>query len=179
MRQESSFRAGTYRGYHVSTRLVRTGGRRYEPFPVRDADDVYSFLRELERYDREVFYALHLDTKNQLIGCEEVSKGCLSWSVVHPREVYKGAILNSAGAVIVAHNHPSGDPTPSPQDRDVVQRLYSVGELLGIPLLDSVVIGDGRYTSMRREGGAFAKAPNPVREALQPYGQQPDRAENA
>ena len=157
----SSLRDGTYRGYRVTTRLVRHG-RRYDPYPIRDAEDVFAFLRELGRYDREVFYALHLDTKNQLIGCEEVSKGCLSWSVVHPREVYKGAILNSAGAVIVAHNHPSGDPTPSLQDRDVTRRLYGAGELLGIPLLDSVVIGDGRYTSMRRDGSPFPRDGEPV-----------------
>ena len=87
-----------------------------------------------------------------MIGCEEVSRGCLSWSVVHPREVYKAAILNSAGSIIVAHNHPSGDPSPSAEDRDVSKRLYDAGQLLGIPLLDSVIIGDGCYHSMRDQG---------------------------
>lgn len=159
MLRASSLRDGTYRGYRVTTRLVRTGGRRYAPYDVRDADAVYTLLRELERYDREVFYALHLDSKNQLIACEEVSKGCLTWSVVHPREVYKAAILSSAGSVIVAHNHPSGDPTPSPQDVEITKRLS--GELLGIPLLDSVVIGSGGYASLRRAGGPFVKRDDP------------------
>lgn len=83
------------------------------------------------------------------VSCEEVSRGTLSTSLVHPREVYKGAILSSAAAIITAHNHPSGDPEPSREDLEVAKRLYAAGELLGIPMLDFVVIGKGRYYSDR------------------------------
>ena len=144
---------GTYRGYRVSVRLVRHGHRRYEPRKLTSPMQVYEFLSDLEHLDREVFYSLHLDGKHHLVSCEEVSKGTLTCSLVHPREVYKGAILSSAGGLIVAHNHPSGDPSPSGEDRSVARRLYQAGELLGIPLLDSVIIGHGRYHSMKEGGG--------------------------
>ena len=81
-----------------------------------------------------------------------VSKGTASASLVHPREVYKAAILSSAATIIVCHNHPSGNPSPSVEDRDLTRRLYEAGNLLGIPLLDSVIVGHGRYHSMKDEG---------------------------
>jgi DNA repair protein RadC len=103
--------------------------------------------------DREVFYAAHLDQRNQILSCEEVSRGNLSATFVHPREVFKSAILSSAAGIIVAHNHPSGDPSPSPDDRESTARLVHAGRVLGIPVLDSIVIGHERYHSMRDEGG--------------------------
>ena len=84
--------------------------------------------------------------------CERVSEGCLTWSVVHPREVFAPAVRESAGAVIVAHNHPSGDPAPSVQDVDVTARLVRAGDTLGIPLLDHIVVGRDRLVSMRADG---------------------------
>lgn len=81
-----------------------------------------------------------------------MGRGILTSTLVHPREVFKGAILSSANAIIVAHNHPSGDPTPSAEDSSLLRRLYSSGELLGIPVLDSVIIGSGRYYSAREAG---------------------------
>jgi DNA repair protein RadC len=87
-----------------------------------------------------------------VLSCEEVHRGTLDASLVHPREVYKAAILANAANIIVAHNHPSGDPTPSPQDYAVTERLVRAGEILGIPLLDSLVIGRGVYYSMRDHG---------------------------
>ena len=92
------------------------------------------------------------NAKNLPLRTERVSEGCLTWSVVHPREVYAPAVRESAGAVIVAHNHPSGDPTPSAQDIEVTARLAKVGELLGIPLLDHIVVGRRRCVSMRAQG---------------------------
>ena len=135
-----------YEGYRVSLRLVRHGHGR-EPVTLTSPHDTYCFLREIGNLDREVFWRVDLDTRHQVIGCEEVSKGHLSSSLVHPREVYKGAILNSAAAIVVAHNHPSGDPTPSPEDRALTSRLQDAGKLLGIPLTDHVIIGDRCYSS--------------------------------
>lgn len=157
--EESTFQNGTYRGYRVSVKLVREGHGRYEPRRIDSPRDVYDFLRELEDLDREVFCTVHLDRQNQIVGCEEVSRGSLFSSLVHPREVYKAAILNSAAGIIVAHNHPSGDPTPSPQDRALTQRLYQAGELLEIPLVDSVIIGMGSYCSMRAKEELGASRP--------------------
>src|SRR5207302_8829691 len=102
---------------------------------------------EFGRLDREVFLALVLDGKNQLLGFNQVSVGSLSAALVHPREVFKAAILANAAAIILVHNHPSGDPEPSPEDRAITGRLKEAGELLGIKVLDHVVIGDGRYVS--------------------------------
>lgn len=93
-----------------------------------------------------------LDGKNRLAGFNVVSIGSLTASLVHPREVFKAAILANAAAMIVVHNHPSGDPTPSAEDIAITQRLRQAGELLGISLLDHVVIGDDRYVSFADEG---------------------------
>jgi len=103
---------------------------------------------EMQRNNRESFWRLDLNYRNQLIGCEEVSKGHMSGSLVHPREVYKGAILSSAAAIIIAHNHPSGDPEPSTEDESVTTRLKEAGQLLGISLLDHIIVGSGCYWSM-------------------------------
>ena len=107
----------------------------------------------LKDSDREHFAALLLDAKNQLIGLTTISVGDLSSALVHPREVFKAAILANAASVILAHNHPSGDPTPSPEDVAVSRRLHEAGEILGIALLDHVVIGDGaRFVSLKEKG---------------------------
>jgi DNA repair protein RadC len=93
-----------------------------------------------------------LDTKNRVLGFHVVSVGSLGASLVHPREVFKIAILANAASVILVHNHPSGDPEPSAEDRRVTERLKEAGELVGIPVLDHVVIGDGRYVSFTDRG---------------------------
>jgi DNA repair protein RadC len=96
---------------------------------------------------------LSVDTKHRVIGWDVVSVGTLDVALVHPREVFLAAILHHAAAIVVAHNHPSGDPTPSLDDVAIALRLQRCGKLLGIPLLDSLVIGaDGRYTSLRDRG---------------------------
>ncbi len=104
--------------------------------------------------DREHFVAVLLTTKNQVIDVVTVSVGSLSASIVHPREVLKPAIQTSAAALVVAHNHPTGVPTPSPEDVEFTRRLAQCGELMGIRLLDHVIVGDGTYASLR-EGGYF------------------------
>ena len=134
-------------------------GRRCQQQPletgraVRGLRDVDEHLRGLLAHRlKEVFVVVLLDAKNRPMRTERVSEGCLTWSVVHPREVFAPAVRDAAGAVLVAHNHPSGDPTPSRQDIEVTGRLVSAGETLGIPLLDHVVVGAERSVSMRAEG---------------------------
>ncbi len=105
----------------------------------------------------EHFCLMVLDARRRVIGLNQVSVGTLSASLVHPREVFRAAILLNAAAVIVAHNHPSGDPAPSSEDREVTRRLQRAGELLGIPVADHVVLGEGvgdslRYFSFRDSG---------------------------
>ena len=110
------------------------------------AKDVYELLKEnLCDLKQEVFVVLYLDTKNRILKEEIVTKGTLDASLIHPREVFRGAIKESAHAVIVAHNHPSGDPTPSEEDKEVTRRLSEAGELLSINLLDHVIIGSGGF----------------------------------
>jgi len=111
------------------------------------------YLMEKLRFLRkEHFVTIHLDTKHQVLGEEIVSIGSLNASIVHPREIFKTAVKRSAAAIICAHNHPSGDPTPSQEDVDVTQRLVSAGRILGVEVLDHIVIGDKRYISLRERG---------------------------
>ncbi len=115
---------------------------------LRSSTDVCQFLREyLAGVDREHFVELMLDKKNRVIGLNTVSVGSLDSSIVHPREVFKPAILSNAAALIFGHNHPSGDPAPSPEDRVLTKRLVEGGKLLGIQVLDHIIVGDGRYYS--------------------------------
>jgi DNA repair protein RadC len=100
----------------------------------------------------EVFGILCLTTKHRLIAYHEVSRGSLDSTLVHPREVFKAALLANAAAIVLAHNHPSGDPTPSPDDELMTTRLRAAGELLGIVVLDHLVIGDGSYVSFQQMG---------------------------
>ena len=120
---------------------------------IRSPRDVYNLLAPSLRDERrEHFVAVLLDTKGGIIRQRTVSVGDLSSSIVHPREVFAEAIRHSAASLIVAHNHPSGDPTPSPEDAAVTRRLVEAGELLGIELLDHIVIGDNRWVSLKEKG---------------------------
>ncbi len=112
-----------------------------------------NFLMPRLRYERhEKFVVMLLDSKNQLIKLQQISEGSLNASVVHPREVFAPAILHQAACVLAAHNHPSGDPAPSREDRQLTNVLKETGMVMGIPLLDHIVIGDGRYFSFRENG---------------------------
>ena len=109
---------------------------------------VWDFGKELtDCADREQFWALLLDAKNGLIGANLVSLGSLCTNIVHPREVLKPAILLSAAGIVVLHNHPSGDPAPSQEDRDCTERLTAACKVVGISLLDHVIIGDSSFFS--------------------------------
>lgn len=134
-------------------------GKRLDRTPVLDKPKITSprdvsnlLMAEMRRYDREYFKALCLNTKNQVISIETVSIGSLSASIVHPRELFKNPIKRSSAALILVHNHPSGDPTPSSEDIEVTQRLCEAGKILGIEVLDHIIIGDRKFTSLREKG---------------------------
>jgi DNA repair protein RadC len=112
------------------------------------ACEVYRALEDLRREDREHFVVFDLNVRNRVIARRVVHIGTLSSVDVHPREVFKPAIVNSAAAIIVAHNHPSGDPSPSRQDLEITERLREGGSLLGIPVLDHVVFASEGYVSL-------------------------------
>ena len=105
----------------------------------------------LERQAKEQFYVIMLNTKNKIVGLSLISQGNLDSSVVHPREVFQPAILSSAASVILCHNHPSGDTSPSLEDIRLTERLNEAGKILGIPVLDHVIIGDG-FSSLKASG---------------------------
>lgn len=120
---------------------------------LRGPRDVFLFVQdEMRLLDREQFRTLMLNTKHQVLAQETVAIGSLSAALVHPRELFKGCIKKSAAAVILVHNHPSGDPEPSPEDVSLTRRLAQAGRLLGIEVLDHVIIGDGRYVSLKERG---------------------------
>ena len=120
---------------------------------VRTPDDVAALLLPRFRYEsRESFVAVLLSTKNHVLKTPVISVGSLNASIVHPRELFREAINASAAAVIVAHNHPSGDPTPSPEDVSLTRKLVEAGKILDIPVLDHVVLGDGKYVSFKEKG---------------------------
>lgn len=112
----------------------------------------------LEHEASEVLLILLLDTKGHLIAVHTVSRGTLDHALVHPREVFKAACLGNAATIITAHNHPSGDVTPSPDDQQLWARLNTAGEILGIPCVDHLIIGPGRYWSLREHQDAFLAA---------------------
>lgn len=127
---------------------------REEPKPkINSPEDVYRRMYpKLREHKREMFIELCLDTKNQIIKEDIISIGSLSANIVHPREVFKVALSVSAAHIIVAHNHPSGDPTPSREDIEISKKLIEAGKILGIDVLDHVIIGDGKYFSMKETG---------------------------
>ena len=139
--------------YRVS--LVRESTLPYAKVPqMRNSQCVAQLLQEyLKDTDREHFVVLFLDQKNRLTGMHTVSMGSMTASVIHPREVFKAAILAQAAAIVCGHNHPSGDVQPSREDRATTTRLLQAGKILGIDLVDHVIIGaPGVYFSFADEG---------------------------
>lgn len=128
--------------------------RRHPVAPtLRSGREVHEFLAPRLGGERvECFHVLYLDVKGGLIHEQRVSQGTLTTSLVHPREVFAPALLHHSAAVVVAHNHPSGDPEPSTQDRATTRRLQRAGRLLGVELLDHVILGAGRYFSFQEQG---------------------------
>ena len=135
----------------VSVSLVREE-LSFERTTISCPEDVFNlgFLRkEFDLADREKFVVLHLNAKNAVISYEVVSIGTLNSSLVHPREVFKAAILSNAGSIILCHNHPSGDTDPSNDDLALTKRLVDAGKLLGIEVLDHVIFANSRFMSLK------------------------------
>jgi len=120
---------------------------------VRGASDAAALVMEdLRHRQQECLGAIFLDTRNQVICVRILTVGTLTGSPAHPREVFREALAQGCASLIVCHNHPSGDPTPSKDDISLTARLVQVGELMGVPLLDHIVIGGGRYVSLKEAG---------------------------
>lgn len=138
----------------VSLKLIREGSILYEVRNINNTVDAVGIGRRfIEDIDREELIVCCLDTKNQPLSVNVASIGSLNSSIVHPREIFKVAVLSNAASIIVYHNHPSGDTAPSKEDISVTNRLKEAGNIIGIKLIDHIIIGsDGKYTSLKEEG---------------------------
>jgi DNA repair protein RadC len=136
--------------------LVKEKVGRYElPRKTGSPEDAYraiTTITNVQEEAQEVFGILILNTKNKIVAVHEVSRGTLNASMVHPREAFKLAVLHNAAAIICFHNHPSGDPEPSRDDMVITERLKNAGKILGISVFDHIIVGDGRYVSLKERG---------------------------
>ncbi|WP_223068264.1 RadC family protein [Paenibacillus caui] len=138
-------------GVEIGRRLARSSlGESPVIRSPRDAAEVV--MDQLRYLQKEHFVCLFLNTKNHLIGQETLSIGSLNASIVHPREVFRAAIKCSSASIVCAHNHPSGDPAPSPEDIHITKRLCEAGEIVGIDVLDHIIVGDGEFVSLKEQG---------------------------
>ena len=120
---------------------------------IYKADDAAEIAAShIRLYETETFLCLHLSTKNDVLRVEEISKGGMDWVSIQPRDVFRQALREGSHALILAHNHPSGDPEPSGADIAITRKLAEAAEMLGLRLLDHVIIGDGRHVSMKERG---------------------------
>ena len=120
---------------------------------INSPEDIADLVMEEMRYlKKEHLKVIFLNTKNVVIDVKDLSIGSLNASVVHPREIFSEAIRRSSASIIICHNHPSGDPASSQEDINITRRLFEVGKLVGIDLLDHVIIGDGSYISLKEKG---------------------------
>lgn len=131
----------------------RLNGLSTERMIIRSPQDAVNLLMARLRYEtREHFIVLLLSTKNHVLATPTISIGSLNASIVHPREVFREVINHSAASVILAHNHPSGDPTPSSEDIGLTRKLVDAGKILDIPVLDHIIIGNNKYVSLKEKG---------------------------
>jgi len=139
----------TYKGMRCRVCLIREDTKG-EPIPILQQTDVYELVKdELTNSDREVFLSVMLTSRNHLIGVETVSIGSVNSAVLSPGEVFKGALLANAVSIILCHNHPSGDLSPSEEDIRITKRLIEVGELLGVKVLDHLIVSDQGCSTLR------------------------------
>lgn len=137
----------------VRIQIIKESSILYKGRKVSSPSDAYNLTKGFfECADREQMILCSLNTKNQPLTINVVSIGTLNSSLVHPREIFKPAILSNAASIIIAHNHPSGDPEPSSEDINITHRLKECGKLLGIELVDHVIIGDEKFVSLKEKG---------------------------
>ena len=137
-------------GLRVGVQLVRQRRAKYS-VTLTTPSSVVTMLAHLKRLDREHFVCVHLDTRNTVLGVETVSIGSLNYSIVHPRECFKAALLLNAAAVILVHNHPSGSVEASAEDIALTKRMVQAGKLIGIEVLDHIIIGGENYMSFKQK----------------------------
>lgn len=135
---------------------LRTGVRIEDAPQIRNPSDAYEFLRiEMEDLEQEQLRALTLNTKNRIISAPMIYQGSVHTTVVRMAEIFRPAILDNATGILIAHNHPSGDPTPSPEDAALTREIVKAGQLLDIDVADHLVIGRGRFVSLKERGLGF------------------------
>jgi DNA repair protein RadC len=138
--------------FELANRLEKSSQNR-KNLVIRTPEEAYFEIKGRSRGEmKEHFWAILLNTRNQVIKTSEISRGSLDTSLVHPRELFKEAISASASSIIVAHNHPSGNPEASQDDIKLSKRLVEAGQLVGIDVIDHIIVGDGKYISLKREG---------------------------
>jgi DNA repair protein RadC len=119
---------------------------------VKTPQDVAEFVMEDMRYlKKEYLKLVLLNTKNMVVSVKDVSIGSINSSIVHPREIFIEAIKYSCSSIVICHNHPSGDPSPSQEDINITKRIYEAGKIIGIELIDHIIIGDGKYISLKEK----------------------------
>jgi len=137
----------------VRIQIIKESSMLYKDRKVSSPSDAYILTKGFfECADREQMIVCSLNTKNQPITINVCSVGTLNSSLVHPRELFKPVILSNAASIIIAHNHPSGDPEPSSEDINITNRLKECGKLLGIELIDHIIIGNERFVSLKEKG---------------------------
>lgn len=146
----SQYKGGDYRGYTVRLKIERD--TKYSPIRLLSPNDVYNFLKPMQEKSREVMLSLMLDSSNSIVGVYEASKGGINRTAVYPSEIFKSALLANSTSIILAHNHPSGDPKPSNDDINFTEQIKNASSLMGMKLLDHVIIGYGRYKSLKDLG---------------------------
>lgn len=140
----------TYKDLAVRIELIREKVCEKGPV-IKKPEDIFKMVKELGYKDREHFWVILLNTRNEVLGIETVSKGSLNSVNVHPREVFKSAILANSSSVIFVHNHPSGDLEPSQEDLKITKKLKDAGDLLKIPVVDHLIINSTGYLSFQGE----------------------------
>lgn len=136
-------------------KMVREDSVPYEKMLIISPENIASFAwdaMKLHEEPEENFIIVCLNTKNKIVGVHIISIGNLNSSIVHPREIFKAAMLNNAAGIICLHNHPSGDPEPSRDDKETTERIVEAGKVIGINVLDHIVIGENRYISFKERG---------------------------
>jgi DNA repair protein RadC len=135
----------------IGKRLYRKNS--LERYTIRSPEDAAAYLMtDMTALNQEHFVVLFLNVKNEVLHKQTIFIGSLNSSIVHPRDIFREAVKRSAASIVVSHNHPSGNPTPSPEDIEVTKRLTEAGSIIGIEVLDHVIIGDHKFISLKEKG---------------------------